>query len=1036
LGGGLNFENGVLVKNRATLAGVGTVAGGVPGVVLTNGSILSAGVDGIGTLTLSNTTWYGGATNVVEITDVSGNPGIGYDTVFINTQLTLTAASKTFVVKMDSKGGNANFQAGQDYLIRFMTCVVTSSTAINLSQFAVDTTDFVPGGTWWVTNILNSLYLATTGAVPVSSSYVWNTPNSGAWSLAGNWVSGNGPTAPGDATNVLQFGGSGTDTYLATNNLGNDHLLNTLLLTSTSSKSNFLSGNSLMFSGTEPGISLQGSGWTVSTNKINWTGSLLLGGSGVGGGMILASNLVGTGAVTVASGGTYVMANSNAFLGDLLVNCSGLGMLKIEHANALGSNSVVVSNGTLQITPAFILGGTNQPNLSGLVTGSGSIWTNAGTFTLGTNSSFNTLTIANTGRMYVVGGAIGDGGSSNTAVVKDGGLWNLKSTTFTIGNGFATGNVVRVEGMGTVITNAPFRVGAFTGRDNKLVLTNNGTVYSTASTIGWRATNNTVLVGGGGTWNLGGGALTLGGDVSGGGSNNVLRVDDGGLVTNATLTVGYSVASQLNGVVITNGGRVYLVGAGINYLGFTGSSNNYIIVEGSNSVGSATLTAVGAESRLYIGQVTTARGNWLRVGSGGLVSLLPAASAGGVSIGYTDWGRNYMMVTNGGQVISGSAASANQNRIGYGSSNNYVIVTGSNVNQASTWNGSGGALAIGNPGTGNWMQVEAGGLVTNFGVVTLGAGATDSGNSLTLTNGGRAYVTGLTLALGNGAGLNWAAVYDGGKLDGNNYPISIGTGLTTLSNSLTVGVGGIVTNVGTLQVGNTSGSNQLYLSGGSLSVSNLVCSNVNNTITFSAGTLNSRGAYVSNTVPLVVGDGAQGATLSLVAGGRTNIFAHGLTISSKATLTGVGTILGATTVNGTNSPGVEGIGVITNRGDVTLAAGAVSRFEIAANTTPGAGWDLLAVTNGTLTVGGKLIPILTGGFTPSNTMSFVIMTNFTASGVSGSFANEANGKVNVFTNDAQTAIVGTFDVAVSNSQYVVLSDFRPPLASGTVFKFR
>jgi hypothetical protein len=186
----------------------------------------------------------------------------------------------------------------------------------------------------------------------------------------------------------------------------------------------------------------------------------------------------------------------------------------------------------------------------------------------------------------------------------------------------------------------------------------------------------------------------------------------------------------------------------------------------------------------------------------------------------------------------------------------------------------------------------------------------------------------------------------------------------------------------------------------------------------------------------VVGDGAQAATLSLVAGGRTNIFAHGLTITNKATLTGAGTILGATTVYGTNNPGNVGIGTITVISNVTLAASAVSRIELAANTTPGVGWDLLAVTNGTLTVGGKLIPILTGGFTPSNTMSFVIMTNFTASGVSGSFANMENGKVNVFTNDAQTAIVGTFDVTVSNSQYVVLHDFRPPLASGTVFKFR
>jgi hypothetical protein len=240
-------------------------------------------------------------------------------------------------------------------------------------------------------------------------------------------------------------------------------------------------------------------------------------------------------------------------------------------------------------------------------------------------------------------------------------------------------------------------------------------------------------------------------------------------------------------------------------------------------------------------------------------------------------------------------------------------------------------------------------------------------------------------------------------------------------------------------VGNTSSSNQLYLSGGSLSVSNLVCSNVNNTITFSAGTLNLRGAYISNTVPFVVGDGAQGATLSLVPGRGTNIFAQGLTITNKATLTGAGMIwvntLTTNTVYGTNSPGVAGIGVITNVGHVTLATSAVTRIELAANTTGGNGWDLLAVTNGTLTLGGTLKPILLGGFTPSDAMSFVIMTNFAAT-VSGTFANQESGKVNVYTNDSLTSLMGTFNVGVSNSQYVVLNNFKPPLASGTVFKLR
>jgi hypothetical protein len=339
--------------------------------------------------------------------------------------------------------------------------------------------------------------------------------------------------------------------------------------------------------------------------------------------------------------------------------------------------------------------------------------------------------------------------------------------------------------------------------------------------------------------------------------------------------------------------------------------------------------------------------------------------------------------------------------------------------------------------------VVDGGTATNLASVDVGAGLTNVANGLAVTNGGLVTVdsaTGLRLAIGNGSYGNWVDVSAGGVLNAKYYPISIGVGLlATRSNSLTVGVGGTVTNVGTLQVGNTTSTNQLYLSGGSLSVSNLVCSNVNNTITFSAGTLNLRGAYISNTVPFVVGDGAQGATLSLVPGRGTNIFAQGLTITNKATLTGAGMIwvntLTTNTVYGTNSPGVSGIGVITNVGHVTLATSAVTRIELAANTTGGNGWDLLVVTNGTLTLGGTLKPILLGGFTPSDAMSFVIMTNFTAT-VSGTFANQESGKVNVYTNDSLTSLMGTFNVGVSNSQYVVLNNFKPPLASGTVFKLR
>jgi hypothetical protein len=156
-------------------------------------------------------------------------------------------------------------------------------------------------------------------------------------------------------------------------------------------------------------------------------------------------------------------------------------------------------------------------------------------------------------------------------------------------------------------------------------------------------------------------------------------------------------------------------------------------------------------------------------------------------------------------------------------------------------------------------------------------------------------------------------------------------------------------------------------------------------------------------------------------------------ITNGATLTGVGTISGSTTVRGTNSPGY-GVGSFTNAGAFTLAAGAHTRIEIATNTTPGAGWDLLSVSGDTLTLGGALYPVLLGGYTPTNTARFVIMTN-TAS-VAGAFGNLIDGRVRVYREDPSPSIIGTLRVGVSNN-YVVLDGFKTGgAAPGTIMLIR
>jgi len=265
-----------------------------------------------------------------------------------------------------------------------------------------------------------------------------------------------------------------------------------------------------------------------------------------------------------------------------------------------------------------------------------------------------------------------------------------------------------------------------------------------------------------------------------------------------------------------------------------------------------------------------------------------------------------------------------------------------------------------------------------------------------------------------------------------------------------------VTNVLNLIIGagvaaSTSLNNSVTLNGGSLYAANILMTNgfansftmtgsaqvtVTNqllamtaaALNLTGGTLNMRNSMISNGTALVVGNGADGATLSLLPGG-INAFANGLVITNNATLAGSSLIMATSTVYGTLSPGMV-VGAITNNGDFILKPDATTVIEMTARSTPGAGWDLLAVTNGTLQLGGNLKVLLTGGFTPSSTDSFVIMTNLGPASVSASFAS--GGQIPVYTNVDWSRVAGIFKVVIG-TQGVALNSFALPIDVGTFF---
>jgi hypothetical protein len=104
-------------------------------------------------------------------------------------------------------------------------------------------------------------------------------------------------------------------------------------------------------------------------------------------------------------------------------------------------------------------------------------------------------------------------------------------------------------------------------------------------------------------------------------------------------------------------------------------------------------------------------------------------------------------------------------------------------------------------------------------------------------------------------------------------------------------------NSGLAVVGVSSGT--FTLNGGTITTDNLRLTNSTGSFVFNGGTLNTKSTVVANGSPFVVGDGTNSATLRMLGG--THSFAAGLTISSNATLTGCGTIIGTIVNHGTIS---------------------------------------------------------------------------------------------------------------------------------------
>ena len=855
------FAGGLVVASNATLRAVGTLTtAGATGVTLTNGATLAvgstaAGGNNVGTLTVSALNWLGGGTYEWNITNFAGTAGTGWDLLNVTGALTNrdgTTATK-YVLKIDTLGNSTNavnFNAGTDYSLQIASFGSLAGFTPNL--FTINTNSFVnapTSGVWQVIRSSSGLYLTY---FTVTADFTWTNATSGLWGTPTVWQEN--PNIPSNTSALLkiQFTGSGTDSYTATNDWGGTafgaapgaygvYTNNKILFNSSSTGTNVLMGAALAFAGANASIYQINSGMFIISNAVVLTTNMQFRGPGVGT-VVLASNITGTaGSVQKLGLWELVLQGSNSFAGTVTVGdqfgASG-GTLTLANAYALGTNSVTVSNGTVVGTANFTTLGNGWSNQAVLVTGSGSYWTNGAALTIGSGAATgNTFTVANSGSLYVNGAL----------------------TVGTNGAGF-----------------------------NSLVLASTGRVFSTgAATIGAATSNNTVSLTGSGSaasptrWDLGAANLTIGAGVSGGNAvSNSLVVDGAGVAGGAVVTnVGQvfvgagTTGAAFNSLTLTNGGKLYRNGAGIAYIGGNGASssrsNTVTIIGGSGAV--SLWDNAANEFRIGNGSGTSIAGyNRLILDGAGVAGGAVLGNVTVLTVGQNESGDS-LIVTNGGSLsTAGAATIGNQTASNPSANQNLIVVAGGSA--ASVWTLNGGALVVGSAGSG-----------------------------------------------------------------------------ASTGNTLTVGTGGLVTNLSVVIGVGAARSNTVTLAGGQLWATSLIATSAGNAVLFNAGTLATASTVYSNGTDFVVGNGSSAATL--VLNGGTHLYQNNLVLTNSATLLTAGgstpTInVGGSFVIGSNATlniaGSSAVGTLNVTGTNIWAGGGNYLWNITSLASPaGTGWDYI-----------------------------------------------------------------------------------------------
>jgi len=557
------------------------------------------------------------------------------------------------------------------------------------------------------------------------------------------------------------------------------------------------------------------------TKNLTLTGAnvIALAANGITGGGTLT---IGAGSVTTNLGSGTLFATTGA---NMLAVTNG-GRLFMPIASTINtspsSNTVIVAgNGSvldMVIAPQMTLNTRAQ-----MIVTDGGVITNVGLLRCSDGNISNNITISNGGQVFATSADL-KGGTLSTVWIGGTNAAGTPSRLTLTGGGYAqntytcTSNSLIVAADGILTAAGGVALGyswSTTGDCNRLIVTNGGRASITAgtSTLGY-CPNNAIWVGG---TNPAGSASVINWNNNrcevgyNSWTNDRATVDAGGIMTNAAFSVGDDISGvnyPFNAwLIVTNGGRLYgSVAVG------TKSHQNTFVITGSNSLFSAggTSLSIGAASN-----------NAMFV-DGGFLANLNSFSIGYVQQAIAYGVGNSATLTNGGQLYCTGTVYVGDTE-SYGNllvSSNRLLVAGS----GSLMSLGGAALNIGtlnfagDAGVGNFVQITAGGVLTNAGTVTVGgtsASSTNQANRLVISAGGALFAS--TLNVGSGAGIttgNVVTVSDGAMLEANTLAcyntvntISNSAGIyqfTTATPTITLNTNVIAINNGTLSFRNVT----------------------------------------------------------------------------------------------------------------------------------------------------------------------------------------------------------------------------------------